>query len=203
MLTGDSRWRLKVEPPSHNSLLMWREKNLPLPLLDDPHELRAFLLEPLKASERIPVNRSQFKSMLSSSSQDICERQHLECVFTISDAYINHSLTIWFVSAVLEPPSATSTENIYHAFWDQNISKPLQVVIPEATSRREKNWFTETRRPDYTLIIEAKCPFRGEEKSPENPGNPKTELIEKLVGWRYHPAPYILGRIFLFASFAF
>jgi hypothetical protein len=37
--------------------------------------------------------------------------------------------------------------------------------------------------------------FRGEEKSPTNPKDPRAELVDKLI-WNYDPADYVLGGLF-------
>ncbi|RIA94886.1 hypothetical protein C1645_817365 [Glomus cerebriforme] len=44
---------------------------------------------------------------------------------------------------------------------------------------------TRSERPDYRLIINNVCPFRGEEKSPSNNEDPKSELRKKLNGLGY------------------
>jgi len=107
------------------------------------------------------------------------------------------------MNAVQMPSSAMGTESTYINLWDCSIRNLLEVLILGATSRRDTCWFTETGkcRPDYTLIIGDKCPFRGEEKSPQNLDNPKAELVDKLVGWKYGPAPYVLGKIHAFCEF--
>ena len=102
-------------------------------------------------------------------------------------------------------PSGSNTESTHINFWDGNIRELLEILIPEATSRRDTNKFTETGkgRPDYTLIMNNKCPFRGEEKPLGSVENVKAELVEKLVGWKYDPAPYILGEVYSFLPVSF
>jgi len=126
----------------------------------------------------------------------------LKCIFTIADLDPPSS-TVPFMNAVQMPSSAMGTESTYINLWDCNIRNLLEVLILGATSRRDTCWFRETGkcRPDYTLIIRDKCPFRGEEKSPQNLDNPKAELVDKLVGWKYDPAPYVLGKIHAFCEF--
>jgi len=52
---------------------------------------------------------------------------------------------------------------------------------------------TGNDQPDYGLILNHVCLFRGEEKSPSSNEDPKSELRNKLV-WTYDPAPYVLGK---------
>jgi hypothetical protein len=47
-------------------------------------------------------------------------------------------------------------------------------------------------RPDFALLVQNVCVFRGVEKGPENREDPRAELVDKL-SWVYKPAEYILG----------
>ncbi|KAF8576604.1 hypothetical protein K439DRAFT_646707 [Ramaria rubella] len=47
-------------------------------------------------------------------------------------------------------------------------------------------------RPDFGFLVQNVCVFRGEEKGPENPEDPRAELADKLM-WVYNPAEYMLG----------
>ena len=35
-------------------------------------------------------------------------------------------------------------------------------------------------RPDFAFLLQENCPFRGEEKGPDNPDDPRVELVDKL-----------------------
>jgi len=63
---------------------MWKDKTLLSGLPTRPHDLEAFLREPLHDSEKLPVRRNQFDDMLSEYS-DPCTDQEVECIFTLSD----------------------------------------------------------------------------------------------------------------------
>ena len=190
---------------SHPGVIeMWKNRTLPSGLPTYPHDLEAFLREPLHDSEKLPVRQSQLDDMISEYS-DPCTDQDVGCIFTLSDGPFSRFIDSHFVRAVLMAPSGENTENTHINFWDGNIRELLEILIPEATSRRDTNKFTENgnSRPDYTLIMNNKCPFRGEEKPPGSVENVKAELVEKLVGWKYDPAPYILGEIHSFLRVSF
>ena len=202
-MTGDSQCLPKVEdeagPP--DPVAIWRTRDPPSDL-PEVHDLRAFLLEPLKEREKFPVTRLMFNGMLSSSRVDPCTEKDLECILTINNLEAPSS-TVPFMNAVQMPSSAMGPKSTYINFWDCNIRSLLEVLILGVTSRRDTCWFTETGkcRPDVIFTIGDKCPFRGEEKSPQNSDNPKAELVDKLVGWKYDPAPYVLGKGHAFCEF--
>jgi len=180
---------------------IWRTRDPPTDL-PQVHNLRAFLLEPLKDWEKLPVTRLMFNGVLSTLRTDPCTEEDLERIFTVNDTEAPSS-TVPFMNAVQGPSSALGTESTYINFWDCNIRNLLEVLIQGVTSWHDICWFTETGkcRPDFTLIIKDKCPFRGEEKSPQNPEDLKAKLVNRLVGWKYDPAPYVLGKIHAFCGF--
>ena len=53
--------------------------------------------------------------------------------------------------------------------------------------------FIGRNRPDMVVIVRNVCPFRGEEKSQEDRGDPSKELTEKFQGWNYGNAPYLFA----------
>jgi hypothetical protein len=60
---------------------------------------------------------------------------------------------------------------------------------------------TGSQKPDFAVLLEGVCAFRGEEKAPHCGGkHPKDELLEKMV-WTYKPAPWILGQYFNLALY--
>jgi hypothetical protein len=74
------------------------------------------------------------------------------------------------------------------------VRRILELLIPDGKSIRNSNLHTATGqfRPDYSFILQNLCTFRGEEKAPGNPADPKKELWEKLE-WAYDPAPYVFS----------
>src|SRR5206468_3748614 len=92
-------------------------------------------------------------------------------------------------------PPYDGTEYSFVELWDANIRKPLEILVYNSTFVRNssRNMSTGSERPNYGLILNHVCPFRGEEKSPSNKEDPKSELGRKLA-WTYDPAPYVLGK---------
>ena len=99
-----------------------------------------------------------------------------------------------FHTAVVESPGATGTEEFYRGFWDKNIKDVIELVLQQGQSIRNGNHNTETKnmRPDFGLLVQNVCVFRGKEKGPQNTEDPRAELVDKLM-WVYEPAEYILG----------
>lgn len=127
--------------------------------------------------------------------KDICSKDDVEKLFRISDEEISGTLYLLFYNAVLgAAPPDDGTESSFHSFWDDNIRKVLEMLIPYGTSIRDSNHKTSTQklRPDYGLIIGSVCPFRGEEKPSTSKDDPKAELSYKLA-WVYEPVQYVFG----------
>ena len=72
----------------------------------------------------------------------------------------------------------------------------MENLIPGGTSIRDSNRHTSTAglRPDFGFLYLNVCPFRGEEKSPTNVDDSRTELSDKMI-WTYDPVPYVLGEL--------
>jgi hypothetical protein len=100
-------------------------------------------------------------------------------------------------------PAPDSTESSYHAFWDLHMALIISMLVPEGSSIRNSNKSTDiaTLGPDYGFFVRRICAFRGQEERLIFTGaHPKGKLIDKLEGWHYDPAPYILGQSFHFSS---
>ena len=82
-------------------------------------------------------------------------------------------------SLMFLPPDNDSTENAFHTFSDDNIQKLLEVTIPCRTIwNSNKQMSTALLRPDFGVLIDSICTFRGKEKAPRYHGpHPKDELI--------------------------
>ncbi|XP_002976437.2 uncharacterized protein LOC9648867 [Selaginella moellendorffii] len=100
--------------------------------------------------------------------------------------------------SVIKPPGVGITEFSYIPFWNMLIHEAikgyLQTSVP-FTFDRNTNCETQTlsQLPDYVGYVGALYSlFRGEEKVVRGPGNPKKELMNKLV-WVYKDVPYLLG----------
>jgi hypothetical protein len=97
---------------------------------------------------------------------------------------------------VLYPPRTGTTEDSFHQFWDDLINDSVELFCPERVSRdRNTNHFafSGNLRPDLIGSVRQKWALlRAEEKSPYTAGDPRTELLEKLL-WTYHGLPYIFA----------
>jgi len=56
-----------------------------------------------------------------------------------------------------------------------------------------KKKFIGRNRPDMVVLVRNICPFRGEEKSREEAGDPSNELVDKIKDWTYGDTPYIFA----------
>ena len=123
---------------------------------------------------------------------DECSEDDIGTLFKIGE--IDHRLLL-FYEAVSRSPPENGTEHSFIFFWDSNIRAPIELLIPIGQSIRNSKQNTERQGlcPDYGFLIKKVCLFHGEEKGPEDPGDPKAELADKL-NWVYDPAPYILGK---------
>ena len=180
---------------STDILRRWSKKSkLSLPLIS---ELPGLLDKPLPQDEKIPLTRIQFDNLISGLTEttDVCCREDVERLFRISDAEASEILHLTFYNAaVRRPPPQTGTEASFHSFWDDNIRRILELLVPSGTSIRDSNCHTGTKKntPDYGFLKDNVCPFRGEETHRESRDDPKAELSDKLT-WVYSPAPYVFG----------
>jgi hypothetical protein len=128
--------------------------------------------------------------------KDRIEQQDIEKLFRISDQERADVLyNLLFQGLVDSPPNNDATESSFHSFWDANIRKIMQGLLPGGVAIRASNCHTSTaaQRPDFGFLYFNVCTFRGEEKSPSNTEDPRVGLCNKMK-WTYDPAPYILGK---------
>ena len=168
----------------------WRSKRLKN-TVPSVEELKGVLEEPLADSEKVPITESLYASLVSLLFPDKCDEDTIGTLFKIGE--LDPNLLLFF-SAVATSSPVGGTEDSFHSFWDDNIRKPIELLIPTGKSIRNSNQHTETRNlhPDYGFLLKNVCSFRGEEKGPEDSDDPKAELANKL-NWVYEPAPYMLG----------
>ena len=168
----------------------WRSKRLKN-TVPSVEELKGVLKKPLLESEKVPITESFYTSLISMLLPDRCDEDTIGTLFKIGE--LDPNLLLFF-SAVATSSPVGGTSNSFISFWDDNIRKPLELLIPTGKSIRNSNQHTETRklRPDFAFLVKGVCSFRGEEKGPENFEDPKAELANKL-NWVYEPAPYMLG----------
>lgn len=168
----------------------WRSKRLKN-TIPSVEELKGVLEEPLVDSEKIPITEFMYTSLISMLLPDMCDEDTIGTLFKIGEPVPNLH---FFFSSVATSPPVGGTERSFISFWDDNIRKPIELLIPTGKTIRNSNQHTETRnlRPDFGFLLKNVCPFRGEENGPENYEDPKAELANKF-NWVYEPAPYMLG----------
>ena len=179
-----------------NILESWRAKRIKtqLPSLD---VLPKILNEPLTEAEKVPISTEAYEGLISPPHEavDFCHKAGVAVLFKKAESNTLSPLMPLYTTAIWSP-CPTGTEDSFHAFWDENISQVIDILLPTGLSIRNSNQHTETRQfhPDSSFLYKNICVFRGEEKGPENDEDPKAELSDKLTRWGvYKPAPYLLG----------
>jgi hypothetical protein len=168
----------------------------PVSRLPDIVDLAQYLNGPLSDEQKIPVSED-FLAQFTPSFMDpeALSRADAEALFRSTEhETADFITTIVKVILMFPNPEDGGTENSYHSFWDQNIRYPLTYVL-NARAIRDGNKITSAAlpMPDFGLLVNGICVFRGEEKVPSYSGkHPRRELFDKLT-WTYDPAPYVLG----------
>ena len=154
--------------------------------------LRAHLDRPLAEDEKVPIPQREFDLMLRDLTS--LNPGQLATLFRVSEEECAPEVEEVFRTTVKYAPPPSGTDDLFHYTWDNNISRPLKLILQDAEAIRNTNHNTSTglKRPDYGLLIKNNCILRGEEKGSESPGDPGAELVDKLI-WTYSPLPYVLG----------
>ncbi|KAG8805306.1 hypothetical protein FRC17_005574, partial [Serendipita sp. 399] len=172
----------------------WLTPPSPLPALE---ELQEYLLAPLGENEKIPLSEVLLVNLISSDPDDTCGREVLLSLFRVSETeVVPDPFNIQVIYAIKTGLSSLRTGDLsYISLWDTHIGNILQLITKgEVIRASNKNTGTSLRRPDFGLLLDAACPFRGEEKPPKFIGShPRDELHEKLAAWEYDSLPYILS----------
>jgi hypothetical protein len=150
---------------------------------------------PLPEDEKIPISANRMEGLVTSSIdvENFCTSDDVNVLFRAG--YGNTPLDKFFFAAADAPPTYGTEDSFIH-FWDKNVRDILELILPQGRSTRNSSQHTATGslRPDYAFLLNKLCPFRGEEKAPQNDDDPKKELADKLA-WAYEPAPYVLGKL--------
>jgi hypothetical protein len=156
-------------------------------------ELSDLVETPLSNSEKILISEDWYEALISEDSGNLCTRDDIGTLFTIGDS-TQPAVSRCFMAALTPAPDG-STEPTFIHFWDDNIRKVIEALIPEGQSIRDSNHSMETTdcRPDFAFLLNMVCPFRGEEKGPGSTQDAKAQLRDKII-WVYDPAPYMLGK---------
>jgi hypothetical protein len=167
------------------------------------NELSRFLDTPLYERAKIPVMQRQFESFISNKLDDMISKKDLEKLFRVDDR--EHAEAIYRrVSSALDdsPPYGASGPREFISFWDGNIRKIIETLIPVGRSIRDDCCHRSNQKPSFGFLYHQVCVLRGEEKAPNDLDDPKTGLSGKMT-WTYDPAPYVLGesfRVHMFTS---
>lgn len=164
--------------------------------------LSEFLDTPLRGRAKIPLAQYQFDSLISNSLDvNRIGKKDLEELFRVDDR--EHAEAIYRrINSVLDdsPPYVESVHS-YIPFWDSNIRKIIEALIPGGVSIRDGCCHTSaaSQKPSFGFSYQGVCVFRGEEKASNDPDDPKAKLSGKMT-WTYDPAPYVLGEVFCIRS---
>lgn len=164
------------------SLLVEASLDLRIPEIT---ELKAYLLHPPRMEFPVSQRRYlQWTSFLSKAANFICHDPARGICWNLDDHLGN----------VFTPPATGSTESSYIAFWDVLVSQPISLFSLETlVFDRDTSKFSssENKRPDKLGMVSRLALWRGEEKGPDTQGDPKEELVRKLI-WTYGNLPYLM-----------
>ncbi|KAJ3334060.1 hypothetical protein HDU93_008222 [Gonapodya sp. JEL0774] len=169
----------------------------PVASLPSADTLPNLLNQPLPEDAKIPIRQWKLNRLSGDlySQYSSCTETQLKELFRVvdtSDIEIPNTVD----TALIREPPPGSTEASFHYFWDDNIRNVLLFLFGgDAQADRDTSYGTSTgkKRPDFNLIYQNVCVFRGEEKARGvNPHIPRNELSAKLE-WFYWDAPYVFG----------
>jgi hypothetical protein len=168
----------------------------------DVPALKQYLNAPLREDQKIPMRDKYINSFVvrRGNANTLCSRDHLLQLFRPSELEEADGLASLVKTAMSSTtPHPQSTKNAYISLWDVHMAYIIEHLITEGYSIRNSNQrtYTATLRPDYGYLFRGICTFRGEENQLVFSGeHPRDELINKLEGWYYQPAPYVFGESF-------
>jgi hypothetical protein len=146
----------------------------------------SYLEAPLPDPEKIPIGQDLFRVLVRNiPDDDYCTQDDVLLVFRLVDTtdplVASDSRPFAFVNAVTSALSTSGPEENFISAWDRNIRVTLEQCVPSGTSMRNGNQ-TRDLRPDYGFLIRKMCPFRREEKSPDDAADPRREWQTSLHG---------------------
>ncbi|KAG8819275.1 hypothetical protein FRC18_012138 [Serendipita sp. 400] len=180
--TGDllRRWQEPVEANDENALIK-------------------HLNRPLEEEEKIPISRDEFDYLVTdchcNDPKSELGAKDAAMLFRVSDEEMALGIYIRFADALDRTPTESGNEAACLTTRDLNISSIVKLILSQGKVIRDSNKGTNTelKRPDYGFLVNNHCLFRGEEEAPDSNGDPKTELVNKLVSYIYQPLNFIIG----------
>jgi hypothetical protein len=173
-------------------------KDLKEKIVDIPegiNNLRAFIQQELRV--KIPCSQRLYRWIGERDTEELCVEVCAKLFEPFAgEMSLDTSRMVYDVLNPRKSQSEHSTEDTYHHFWDSLIATVL-ARVSRGCYLRNSNKSTSTRlcRPDLCFYYhkENVCIFRGEEKPDGEIRVPLNELHQKLDGWIYDDAPYLLG----------
>jgi hypothetical protein len=93
------------------------------------------------------------------------------------------------LTKVIHPiPPQLHTEASFHGFWDCIIKFPLSYFNSSLIIGRgaDKHTSTTTQLPDFVVLLEQLCLFRGEEKGDDPFSNDPIAELKNKLNWNYN-----------------
>ncbi|KAJ3332817.1 hypothetical protein HDU93_008920, partial [Gonapodya sp. JEL0774] len=169
----------------------------PVASLPSAETLPNLLNQPLPEDAKIPIRQWKLNRLSGDhySQFSSCTETQLKELFRVDDTSDIEIPNTVDTALIREPPPG-STEASFHYFWDDNIRLVLLFLFGgDAQADRDTSYGTSTgkKRPDFNLIYQNVCVFRGEERARGvDPHKPRNELSANLE-WFYWDAPYVFG----------
>ncbi|CAJ0827120.1 7879_t:CDS:2 [Entrophospora sp. SA101] len=134
----------------------------------------------LQASEDITV---QIIKQLIKSLDQFPHKAHL-ANFLNENPPVKTLLAPNYFSNLVLTDNLSSPPHIdsYHELWDSIIKSTMETFGMHSTSLSTLE-FDCCNCPDMVVLVKNICPFRGEEKSQEEEGDPSNELVDKIKDW--------------------
>lgn len=164
------------------------------PVKQNLQNLKEYLEKPLDPDWKIPLSHVEWENLLVTNVgfDHPCYDEDLKVLFKQCEDETADGILDHLKAAITRSPlDSGGTEDSLIGFWDDNI-RMILIRCLNAKSVRYSSQCTETGqfRPNFGLLLDGVCVFRGEEKRKTK--HPKREFKDK-TRWVYEPAPYILG----------
>lgn len=134
------------------------------------------------------ISEDHEKTLLSAEDpKTVCTQSDLESIFRRSeDECSTYLWTLLLPATRSAVPDGSGTEASFHHFWDSNLRAFIGGIANQSKAIRDSNYNlnseTDLVRPDFGLLINGVCVFRGEERAVRFSGiHPRYELCSKLT----------------------